>query len=100
MKRIKALFFAGAIALSLLGCGSSDDDAVVGLSIEKLEDIEPIAQESTEAQTEASVEENDQDQPPREGMVRSYFTNEWVDESVNENRPLAVMYPINKEAQP
>ena len=100
MKRIKALFFAGAIALSLLGCGSSDDDAVVGLSIEKLEEIEPVAQETTEAQAEATVEESDQDQPPREGMVRSYFTNEWVDESVNENRPLAVMYPINKEAQP
>ena len=33
-------------------------------------------------------------------MVRSYFTNKWVDEEVNKNRPLAVMYPINKEAQP
>jgi hypothetical protein len=33
-------------------------------------------------------------------MVRSYFTNEWVDEEVNNTRPLAVMYPINKEAQP
>jgi hypothetical protein len=33
-------------------------------------------------------------------MVRSYFTNQWVDEAVNNTRPIAVMYPINKEAQP
>ena len=96
MKRFKALVLAGITAAMLIGCGNSDDDAVVGISIEKLEDVAPVV----EASVEASVEEANEDMPPQEGMVRSYFTNEWVDESVNTNRPLAVMYPINKEAQP
>ena len=100
MKRVKALLLAGLVTVSLVGCGGGDDVAVTGLSIEKLEDIQDVAVE-TPAE-EASVEEEvvDEDAPPAEGMVRSYFTNEWVDEAVNENRPLAVMYPINKEAQP
>lgn len=96
MKKIKALVLAGLAATMLIGCGKSSDDAVVGISIEKLEDVAPVQ----EASTEASTEEVNEDVPPREGMVRSYFTNEWVDESVNTTRPLAVMYPINKEAQP
>lgn len=96
MKRLKALALAGILAASLIGCGSSKDDAVVGLSVEKLDDVAPV----TAASEEASVEAVDEDTPPAEGMVRSYFTNEWVDESVNQNRPLAVMFPINKEAQP
>ncbi|MDC7292926.1 DUF3048 domain-containing protein [Butyrivibrio sp. DSM 10294] len=99
MKRVKALLMAGLLTASIVGCGSDDDAAVTGLSIEKLEDIQEVIPEAPAE--EASVEEViDEDAPPAEGMVRSYFTNEWVDESVNENRPLAVMYPINKEAQP
>ena len=95
MKRLKALVLTGLMFTMLIGCGSKDDESVVGLSVEKLEDVAPVA-----ASVEASVEAVDEDAPPAEGMVRSYFTNEWVDESVNTNRPLAVMYPINKEAQP
>jgi hypothetical protein len=96
MKRFKAFVLAGITASMLIGCGKSSDDAVVGISIEKLEDVAPVV----EATTEVSEEVVNEDEPPREGMVRSYFTNEWVDESVNTTRPLAVMYPINKEAQP
>lgn len=99
MKRVKAFILAGLTAAMLIGCGSSDDDAVVGISIEKLEDIQPAAEEVAE-ETPAEQEQASEDDPPEEGMVRSYFTNEWVDASINEKRPLAVMYPINKEAQP
>ena len=98
MKKFKLLFLAGITAAMLVGCGESDEEAVVGISIEKLEDVAPVEVEAT---TEATVvEEVNEDLPPHEGMVRSYFTNEWVEESTNTNRPLAVMYPINKEAQP
>ncbi len=96
MKKVKAFLLAGLTASMLIGCGAKDDDAVVGISVEKLEDIQPVAA----ATTEEEVEEADEDLPPKEGMVRSYFTNEWVDEEINKDRPLAVMYPINKEAQP
>ena len=102
MKKIKAFILAGITAAMLIGCGSSkDDDAVVGISIEKLEDVEPIQQQPQEVVEETPVEETvSEDDPPAEGMVRSYFSNEWVNAEVNEKRPLAVMYPINKEAQP
>lgn len=96
MKKVKAFLLAGLTASMLIGCGAKDDDAVVGISVEKLEDVQPVAA----ATTEEEVEEADEDLPPKEGMVRSYFTNEWVDEEINKDRPLAVMYPINKEAQP
>ena len=99
MKKIKAALVAGLAVTMLFGCGKSSDQAVVGISLEKLEDIPEV---TTPEVTEEVVEEEvpDEDAPPAEGMVRSYFSNEWVDESVNINRPLAVMYPINKEAQP
>ncbi len=97
MRKAKAIIAAGLTAAMLFGCGSAGDESVSGLSVEKLDDV----QKTEEATAESTVEEAvDEDVPPAEGMVRSYFTNEWVDESVNTNRPLAVMFPINKEAQP
>ena len=97
MRKAKAILAAGLAAAMLFGCGSAGDESVSGLSVEKLEDV----QKPEEAVAEATVEETvDEDVPPQEGMVRSLFTNEWVDEATNTNRPLAVMYPINKEAQP
>ncbi len=56
-------------------------------------------QEAAEA-AEEEAEEEDPDLPPAEGMVRSAFTNEWIPEEVSWQRPLAVMYPINQQAQP
>ncbi len=38
--------------------------------------------------------------PPREGMVRSRLTNEWVDASVAATRPIAVMIPNESNAIP
>ena len=99
MKKFKAALVAGLAVTMLFGCGKSSDEAVVGLSIEKLEDVQDVTPAATEATSEEE-EVIDEDAPPAEGMVRSYFTNQWVDEAVNNTRPLAVMYPINKEAQP
>ena len=98
MKRVKAALVAGLAVTMLFGCGKASDEAVVGISVEKLEDIQEVVPEVTEEVTEEEVV--DEDAPPAEGMVRSYFTNQWVDEEINKNRPIAVMYPINKEAQP
>ena len=98
MRKFKAALVATLVATMLFGCGKASDEAVVGISVEKLEDVPEVTPAATE---EVSEEEAvDEDAPPAEGMVRSYFTNKWVDEEVNKTRPLAVMYPINKEAQP
>ena len=71
MKRFKALVLAGITAAMLIGCGNSDDDAVVGISIEKLEDVAPVV----EASVEASVEEANEDMPPQEGMGVEFYSN-------------------------
>ena len=95
MSKFRAILPALMAASMISGCSASDS-AVVGISIDKLDEL----QQDESSATEASTEENDDDLPPKEGMVRSFFTNEWVSEEVNNKRPLAVMYPINKEAQP
>ena len=43
---------------------------------------------------------SDDIQPPREGMVRSRLTNEWVDAEVAEIRPIAVIIPNEIGAVP
>ncbi|MBO4458019.1 MAG: DUF3048 domain-containing protein [Butyrivibrio sp.] len=96
MKKFEAVFLTMLTAALIFGCGAAEERAVAEISVDKLEDMQ---QEDT-ASEEKLEEGNDDDLPPEEGMVRSYFTNEWVDEEINEKRPIAVMYPINKEAQP
>jgi hypothetical protein len=101
MKKFNIALASVLAATMLFGCGNSaSDEAVVGISVEKLEDVQEVVPEPVEEEPEVVEEEVDEDAPPAEGMVRSYFTNEWVDEKINKERPLAVMYPINKEAQP
>ena len=68
MKRIRAFILAGLTAAMLIGCGSSEDDAVVGISIEKLEDIQPVTEEVVE-ETPAEEEQASEDDPPAEGMA-------------------------------
>ncbi|MBR1669321.1 MAG: DUF3048 domain-containing protein [Butyrivibrio sp.] len=100
MKKFKAAIAAGMAATFLFGCGSASDESVVGISVEKLDEVPEVLETTPDEQEPAEEETVDEDAPPAEGMVRSYFTNKWVDEEINKTRPLAVMYPINKEAQP
>lgn len=43
---------------------------------------------------------NEDDPPPREGMVHSRLTNEWVEQQTAAVRPIAVMIPNEKNALP
>jgi len=47
-----------------------------------------------------STFEEDDTLPPKEGMVRSRLTNEWVDEDIANTRPIAVMVPNEAAAIP
>jgi hypothetical protein len=85
-------------AALLFGCGKSASSDTGSSSID--EPIPQTATSSAAATSSASAASTDSEKPPKDGMVRSDVTNEWVDEAVNKQRPLAVMYPINKEAQP
>lgn len=57
---------------------------------------------ATESQynTDIQIVVEDDTQPPKEGMVRSRITNEWVDADVAATRPLAIMIPNESAAIP
>lgn len=93
MKKLYVLLALGiATMLTFTGCGDdtkddTNDSGVVGEAIPEDEDV--------------TVDDyTDSELPPEEGMVRSYITNEWVDEEVANTRPIAVMMPTDKIAQP
>lgn len=95
--RIKQLLTLGlAVVMTmtvLAGCGGKKEEATQDI-------FEAVEEPAEEAPAEEEAEPEDPDVPPAEGMERSHFTNEWVDASVNVNRPIAVMYPVNKQALP
>lgn len=87
-KRTVLLAAALAMALSLAACG---DDA----SEETVQDnaVEEVTEASEEA--EELVEEE-----TRDGMYRSELTNEWIDEDLKNQRPIAVMVDNESIALP
>ena len=94
MKKWKVLFLiAVSSTLVLSGCGKKDgNNANSGIN------AEPI--EQTTDGTGNVAEVTDDEEPPAEGMVRSKLTNEWVDGSLADKRPIAVMIPNEVSAVP
>lgn len=97
MKKLQIVLLATlSSALLLSGCGKEKEDKAKAPDVEipVMEQVIDDAPEET-AEPEAKAQE---DKPPAEGMVRSRITNEWVDEEVNNTRPLAIMVPNTKTA--
>lgn len=87
-------------ALSFTACGSKTEEQTNSQEVVDFSDITGNQETSqTEAQseeesTEAQTEEN------HEGMYRSELTNEWIDESLKDQRPVAIMVDNEKTALP
>lgn len=99
MKRLQVLLLT-ALSFSLLmtGCGKKEEVDEPAVSVQVIEQ-QPQADEEADAEeeTEAST---DTEAPPKEGMVRSTLTNEWIDGSLKDARPIAVMVPNDSSALP
>lgn len=105
MKKKKLLMILGLSAVLLLtACGSKDEEepteeqTVEAVSIEAPAMViteEPVA----EASEEAPAEEEESDVPP-DGMVANPLTGEWIDQSLEDQRPIAVMVDDEKTALP
>ncbi len=99
MKKLKILLIAAlAAAICLAGCGKESEEAsseIESITIDAEDIPEPTPVPTPEAETEVDDEE-----PPGEGYVRSSLTNMWVTEEVANSRPIAVMMPTDKAAQP
>ncbi len=117
-KRLKLLMLLGLSIVVLTACSGGskeseeeaaeeteeeeDDGAIVigGSSGKKEEPQEEVPQESSvEAAEEEIVEEEVSDEAPA-GMYASEITGEWIDESLKDQRPMAVMVDDEKVALP
>ena len=97
-KKTLLLFLSAALACTMLtGCGGSSDDAAAPTvtDVSEGENTEEADEPTDAAGEEASAEEE-----TREGMYRSELTNEWIDESLQNQRPVAIMVDNEKTALP
>ena len=120
-KRSLCVLTAATLALStaVIGCGSSSTSAQTQQEETKVEETtveeteEKTTQEadyavaSTTTVTDASTEAVSKPEPkpepepePEPELPRSPLTGKVMDEELLKQRPLAFMYPINKQAQP
>lgn len=89
-KKTLLLFLSVALACtSLVGCKDSSEETAP--TVTDVSDSETEEEESEEP--EEVVEEE-----TREGMYRSELTNEWIDESLRNQRPVAIMVDNEKTA--
>ena len=95
MKRFKLALLATLTAAFILsGCGAKEEAAP-----EQTEEVVEETEETVEPEeTEATVEEEGEVLPA--GKVRSALTGEIIDEALGAERPIAIMLPTDKAAQP
>lgn len=94
-KRTILMTFAMAGALMLGACGGKDTDAS-GSNTQQTEQTEQTASEEGTSETG----ETEEAEVLPEGMYRSELTNELIDESLKNQRPIAVMVDNEKKALP
>lgn len=101
MKRKTMLPVLLAVTMLLSSCGlGSEDPPILPESQESSSDKNSIP-ETEETQSEPiKIIVEDDTTAPREGMVRSRLTNEWIDAEVADLRPIAVMTPNEINAVP
>lgn len=99
-KNLWALMMLSAAALSFTGCGKEETTAQVEeVQFDSIADN--ASGDNQEEATEAALEEETVvEEENREGMYRSELTNEWIDESLKNQRPIAVMVDNEKTALP
>lgn len=98
MKIKKTLFPVLVTALFLSGCEPGRPSSE---SSDALFSGETISPERPNPSKEANqTNAFDPSLPPRDGMARSRLTNEWVEESVAQTRPIAVIIPNEVHAIP
>ena len=108
MKRPKVLLLiALSSTLLLFGCGKKEEEAdtpAVSQVIEQQTDAEGQGEQTMDDVEPEPVEEEpqatDDETPPAEGMVRSTLTNEWIDGSIENARPISIMVPNDTAALP
>lgn len=97
-KRTILLMFGLAVSLIFSGCGSKDDEESTEEATEAASSPAMVMTQEPVETAEAPVEE-ETDVPP-DGMVANPLTGEWIDESIADQRPIAVMIDDERTALP
>ncbi len=93
-KTVLLLSLAASACVILGGCGKKEAEEPSLLDDAKEETIEAEVVPEPEVEEEEPVEEN------HDGMYQSELTNEWIDESLKNQRPIAVMVDNELDALP
>lgn len=94
MKKLSLILLIATLLTGLLvGCGKKDQTDTTPDDTENAVDSESDSLSDNDV-TEEIYEET------KEGYVRSQLTNEWIDESLADIRPIAVMMPNDTSALP
>ena len=93
MKKRLALVLALCGMIALAGCGDEEEAPAVVTSEPTIQVVNDAPAISIETEPTAEPE-------TREGMYRSELTNEWIDEALKDQRPIAAMVDNEKTALP
>ena len=101
-KKSLALFLVMTMAAaSMTGCGDKKAAEEPATEVNFADIAGETPAETIEApEEEVSTEEETVVEESREGMYRSELTNEWIDESLKDQRPVAIMVDNEKTALP
>lgn len=92
------VLLAGLLFLGGCGNGNNPSSPILPENESSTTGNLPTADHQTPTDVQVIVE--DDTQPPKEGMVRSLLTNEWIDQETAKTRPIAVMIPNENAAIP
>lgn len=108
-KGMALLLVIAMAAASMTACGDKKDDAPepvteidfgnIATSGSSTNNSSSNETQEAPAETESSAQQPAEEES-REGMYRSEITNEWIDESLKNQRPIAVMVDNEKTALP
>ena len=102
-KGIALLLVITLAAASMSGCGEKKTEPAPEINFNDITgnsgDNADNPQEENSGAVESSVEQEPVEET-REGMYRSEITNEWIDESLKNQRPVAIMVDNEKTALP
>ena len=94
-KKLLYLMLACTMTFGLVACGSKgNEEATDESAVEDTVVVEDTTQEEETEETPVVEEES------KPGYYRSELTNEWIDESLKDQRPIAVMVDNEKTALP
>ncbi len=100
MKRKAVLLLTSVVMAAVLlgGCGKDKEEDSSSLLDDIQEETEVPEEVEATVETEEETEEVVEEDP--EGMYRSELTNEWIDESLKDQRPIAAMVDNESTALP